>query len=52
MRKAKAQLELNLAAVVRDKQKFYKINLEFTSTLTTERAKENLHPLFFIGCGW
>ncbi|KAF1595969.1 UNVERIFIED_CONTAM: hypothetical protein FQV16_0016447, partial [Eudyptes robustus] len=44
MRKAKAQLECNLAAVVRDNKKcFYKyIN-------DKKRAKENLHPLLDAG---
>jgi len=44
MRKAKAQLELRLATVVRDnKQCFYKyIN-------NKKRAKENLHPLLDAG---
>ncbi|XP_019330511.1 PREDICTED: RNA-directed DNA polymerase from mobile element jockey-like [Aptenodytes forsteri] len=44
MRKAKAQLERNLAAVVRDNKKcFYKyIN-------DKKRAKENLHPLLDAG---
>ncbi|KAF1454281.1 hypothetical protein FQV07_0012639, partial [Pygoscelis papua] len=44
MRKAKAQLECNLAAVIKDKKKsFYKyIN-------DKKRAKENLHPLLDAG---
>jgi len=44
IRKAKAQLELRLATVVRDNKKcFYKyIN-------NKKRAKENLHPLLDVG---
>jgi len=46
MRKAEAQLELNLTAVVRDNKKcFYKyIN-------NRKRAKENLHPLLDVWGG-
>jgi len=44
IRKAKAQLELRLATVVRDNKKcFYKY------TNTKKRAKENLHPLLDAG---
>ncbi len=44
MRKAKAQLEHNLAAVVRDNKKcFYKYVND------KKRAKENLHPLLDAG---
>ncbi|KAK4815416.1 hypothetical protein QYF61_001404 [Mycteria americana] len=43
IRKAKAQLELNLATVVRDNKKcFYKYN-------NNKRAKENLPPLLDVG---
>jgi len=46
IRKAKAQLELRLATIVRDnKKRFYKyIN-------NKKRAKENLHPLLNAGGG-
>ncbi|KAF1484442.1 hypothetical protein FQV17_0012354, partial [Megadyptes antipodes antipodes] len=44
MRKAKAQLERNLAAVVKDNKKsFYKYISD------KKRAKENLHPLLDVG---
>ena len=44
IRRAKAQLELNLATAVKDnKECFYKY------ISNKRRAKENLHP--FVGCG-
>jgi len=44
IKKAKAQLELRLATVVRDNKKYF-----YKYVSNKKRAKENLHPLLDVG---
>ncbi|KFO59554.1 hypothetical protein N302_13641, partial [Corvus brachyrhynchos] len=47
IRKAKAQLEFNLATVIKENKKYF-----YKCINNKRRAKENLHPLLDEGGGW